>query len=54
MLEKGSHKSEKKPSGDKHKKKGEEPVSSCSKSYKKKDDKNKMKKVIYYEYNTST
>jgi hypothetical protein len=52
MSEKGSHKSERTPMGNKHKEKGEESVSSSSKSYtsyKREDGNKKMKKVIYDE-----
>jgi hypothetical protein len=35
-------------SGEEHKEKGEESVSSGSKSYKRNDSKNKMKKAIFY------
>ena len=64
MLDKGSLKSEKVPLGEKHKEKmslgqkhkekGKESVGSGSKFYKRRDGKKKIKKVVYYETNTST
>jgi hypothetical protein len=55
MSEKGPHKSERVSSGEKHKEKDKEFVSSDFKSYKSKyDKKEKMKKVVYYKTDTST
>jgi hypothetical protein len=57
MLDKGSHKSEKVLSREKHKEKGEESTnlgSKSSKSYKRWDGNKKIKKVVYYETNAST
>jgi hypothetical protein len=58
MSYKGSHKSEKVPSGGKHKEKGEESVNSgsmSSKSYKRRYGKKKrIKKVVYHETDTLT
>lgn len=46
MSEKGSHKSERVSSGEKHKEKDKESVSSDFKSYKSKYDKERMMKKI--------
>jgi hypothetical protein len=55
MSEKGPHKSERVSSGEKHKEKDKEFVSSDFKSYKSKyDKKEKIKKVVYYKTDTST